>query len=72
MSVLCISITQADGQVELRFWITSGLAVRIATLFAMPSSMAIESGGFRGFVYRRRVRVAANDLLARFGQPPIT
>ncbi len=72
MAVLCVTAAAREGQVELRFWIVSGSAVRLATLFAVPSSMGIESGGFVGFVYRRRTRVAANDLLGRFGQPPIS
>lgn len=67
-----VSAAAREGQVELRFWIVSDSVVRLATLFAVPSSMGIESGGFVGFVYRRRTRVAANDLLGRFGQPPIS
>ena len=67
----CVTIAPKEGQVELRFWIVTG-PMRVAVLFLIPSSMGIESGGFVGFANRRRARVAANDLLGRFGQPPIT
>ncbi len=68
----CVTVAPMEGQAELRFWITSGSALRLAVLFSIPPSMGIESGGFIGFASRRRARVAANDLLGEFGQPPIT
>lgn len=67
----CVTIAPKEGQVELRFWIVSTIGLAPMST-GRPSSVGIESGGFRGFAHRRRARVAANDLLTRFGQPPIT
>ncbi len=71
LGAYCVAVTASGQEVECRFWIVNGPAVRLAVLFLLPSSMGIESGGFRGFAARRQARAAANDLLARFGQPPI-
>jgi hypothetical protein len=65
-----VTATQKEGQVELRFAIVT---IGLTSMFTRrPSWFGIESGGFLWFLHRRRARVAANDLLARFGQPPVT
>jgi hypothetical protein len=61
-----------DGRkVQAKAWVPCNLLVRILSLFILPSSMGIESGGFRGVAPRRIARGTVNRLLERIKQPAI-
>ncbi|MBI3968820.1 MAG: hypothetical protein HY329_24550 [Chloroflexi bacterium] len=71
MSPAILEIRHADGRVSLEAWIRNALFSRLVTLFILPAEIAVESGGMTAMVPRRIARVQLNDLLSRFGQPPI-
>jgi hypothetical protein len=66
------NLRQAGPQVHLEVWTHATLLDRIASFGMLPANMAVESGGMRGMIPRKKARESVNQLLAQLGQPPIS
>jgi hypothetical protein len=65
------TLRQSGPDVHLEAWTHATLFDRIAVLGIMPANMAVDGGGFRGRIPRRRAMESVNKLLAQLGQPPL-
>jgi hypothetical protein len=65
------NVRQAGPQVHLEVWTHATLLDRISSFGMLPANMAVESGGLRGMIPRKKARESVNQLLAQLGQPPI-
>jgi hypothetical protein len=68
---MMFAFRQDGARVEARAWVRVNLFARLMSLFMLPASMTVESGGFRGALPRKIGRNAVNRLLERLGQRPI-
>ena len=80
------NVRQLGPQVHLEVWTHATLLDRISSLVwthatlldrtsslgMLPANMALESGGLRGMIPRKKARESVNQLLAQLGQPPIS
>lgn len=65
------NVRQSGPQVHLEAWTHATLLDRISSFGMLPANMAVESGGLRGMIPRKKARESLNQLLAQLGQPPI-
>ncbi|HJX67472.1 MAG TPA: hypothetical protein VJ258_01965 [Candidatus Limnocylindrales bacterium] len=65
------SLRQSGSDVHLEAWTHATLLDRIAVLGTMPANMAVDGGGFRGRIPRKRAKESVNKLLAQLGQEPL-
>jgi hypothetical protein len=64
-------LRQSGSDVHLEAWTHATLLDRIAVLGMMPANMAVDGGGLRGRIPRKRAKESVNKLLAQLGQEPL-
>ena len=72
MAPQMLQMIYTGSSYRLEAWVRIPLYNRIILLGLMPAELAIDSGGFLGYLPRKQARQHVNLLLQALGQPPIT
>ena len=67
-----VEIRKEGKKVVLETWVKADFFLILSLLKGERPEMGIESGGMTASVPRWKARQAVNQLLARFGQDPVT
>src|SRR5450759_1217333 len=61
------TLRQSGPQVHLEAWTHATMLDRIFSFGMLPANMAVESGGLRGMIARKKARESVTQLLEQLG-----